>query len=102
MTYLSIVSVNPTNEDWIKPYVAEVMTTVKKYGGKYLARTGSHQKMEEGGEDVALFAIVEWPSKEAATQWFESPEYKPLLEARRGGAKCSHHLVECKDDFGEF
>ncbi len=98
MTYYSILAVTPTSEDWIPDYIAAVTTLVAQHGGKYLARTASHQRLEGEGEDAALRILIAWPSKEAALTFLKSAAYAPFLAARTAGSISHHFLVEGKDD----
>lgn len=101
MTYYSVLEVTPTNEDWIADYLAPANKLVAEHGGKYLARTSSHERLEGKGEDAALRIIIEWPSKEAATAFMNDPEYVPHLKARTAGSISHHFLIEGKDDLSE-
>ena len=98
MTYYSVLAVTPTSEDWIPDYIGAANKLVVKHGGKYLARTGSHETMEGNGQDAALRVIIEWPSKEAAVAFISDPAYVPHLKARTGGSESHHFLIEGKDD----
>ncbi len=46
MTYYSVLDVTPTNEDWIPDYIGPANKLVAEHGGKYLARTASHERLE--------------------------------------------------------
>ena len=98
MSYFSVLAVTPTNEDWIPGYIGTTNALVAKHGGKYLARTANHQRLEGEGEDAALHIILEWPSKEAAVAFMNDPDYRPLLKARTAGSVSHHFLIEGKDD----
>ena len=63
MTHYSVLAVTPTAEDWIADYIASAGALVARHGGKYLARTASHETLEGEGQDAALRIILEWPSK---------------------------------------
>lgn len=97
-TYYSVLEVTPTNQDWVADYIGPANKLVAQYGGKYLARTNSHERLEGNGEDPALRIIIEWPSKEAAIGFMNDPGYVPHLEARTAGSISHHALVEAKDD----
>ena len=45
MAYYSVLAVTPTNEDWIADYIEPANTLVAQHGGKYLARTSSHERL---------------------------------------------------------
>ncbi|MEM6254247.1 MAG: DUF1330 domain-containing protein [Cyanobacteria bacterium P01_D01_bin.156] len=98
MAYYSVLAVTPTAEDWIPGYLPIANTLVAKHGGKYLARTASHERLEGEGEEAALRIILEWPSKEAALAFMKDPDYLPHLQARTAGSNSHHFLIEGKDD----
>ena len=100
MAYYSVIDVTPTNEEWIPDYLAVSTRLVTKHGGRYLARTASHEQIEgEAGDPVGLRVILEWPSKEAAQAFMNDPEYAPSFEARTAGSVSNHYLIEGKDEF---
>ena len=98
MAYYSVVAVTPTTKDWIADYIGPANALVAQHGGKYLARTASHDRLEGEGEDAALRIIIEWPSKEAAVAFMDDAAYVPHLEARTAGSNSHHFLIEGKDD----
>ena len=98
MTYYSVLAVTPVTEDWIPDYIGPANALVAQYGGKYLARTASHERLEGEGEEAALRIVIEWPSKEAAKAFMSDPAYVPHLEARTAGSRSHHFLIEGKDD----
>ncbi len=98
MTYYSVLEVTPTRQDWIPDYIEPANRLVSKHGGKYLARTASHERLEGEGEDAALRIVIEWPSKEAASAFMNDPDYVPHLKARTAGSNSHHFLIEGKDD----
>ncbi|MDB6176329.1 DUF1330 domain-containing protein [Paracoccus sp. Z330] len=97
MTYYSVLAVTPTDEGWIPDYVPVANELVAKHGGRYLARTTSHQQIEGADSPAALRIILEWPSKEAAEAFVADPEYAPHLRARTRGSDSVHFLIEGKD-----
>ena len=98
MIYYSVLDVSPTSEKWIADYIADSGRLVAKHGGKYLARTASHEQIEGTEQSAALRIILEWPSKQAALDFMKDPEYVPHLEARTKGSIGHHYLIEAKDD----
>src|SRR5437762_6461387 len=59
---------------------------VAKFGGRYLARSQNNALLE--GESVApcCIAILQFPSTQAAKDWFASPENQEAAKIRRSGA----------------
>ena len=99
MSYYAVVFVTPKTDAWIPDYLATVTPLVKKHGGRYLARTVNHERLEGAGDNPGLIVILEWPSKAAAEAFYKDPAYQPSLQARLGGAASDFFLVEGKDDF---
>ena len=98
MAFYSVLAVTPTTDAWIPDYLPAANKLVAKHGGKYLARTASHERLEGEGENAALRIILEWPSKEAAAAFMNDPDYAPHLGARTDGSVSHHFLIEGKDD----
>lgn len=99
MSYYSVLDVTPNTDSWIPGYLPVANKLVAKYGGKYLARTASHEQVEGDGDPVGLRVIIEWPSKEAASSFMNDPEYAPHFKARTAGSTSNHYLIEGKDEF---
>ena len=98
MAYYSVLAVTPTRDDWIPAYLPAANALVAKHGGRYLARTASHERLEGEGEAAALRIVLEWPSKEAAVAFMNDPDYAEHLKARTDGSTSHHFLIEGKDD----
>lgn len=99
MTYYSVLEVTPTDDSWIPGYLEPVGKIIAGHGGKYLARTLTHERVEGEGPDVGLRVILEWPSKEAAIAFVNDPEYAPFLAARHAGSESHHVIIAGRDDF---
>ena len=98
MSYYSVLDVTPTSQEWIPDYLPTANALVTKHGGKYVARTASHELVEGESNAAALRIIIAWPSKEAAMAFMNDPEYAPHLQARTTGSISNHYLIEAKDD----
>jgi uncharacterized protein (DUF1330 family) len=55
--------------------------SIAKYGGRYLVRGGASE-LVEGGPASNMLIIVEFPTMEAAKDWYKSPEYAQALKVR--------------------
>jgi uncharacterized protein (DUF1330 family) len=74
-------------------YSAQVPATIERYGGRFLARAGRAERLE-GSVEPERFVILEFPSYEQAKAWYESEEYRPLLELRQATSTGDLILVE--------
>jgi uncharacterized protein (DUF1330 family) len=100
MKYYAVAELHVTDPSWVRDYVAAVTPIVERRGGRYLVRTNQIEKIE--GEQAApqVFLLIEWPSKDAATAFYDSDEYRPYREARRSGARNEFALVAGEDSSG--
>ena len=76
-----------TNPDGYKEYAIQVGPTIEEYGGRFLHRGGPVAPLE-GDWPQRRRVIIEFPSSEAARQWWDSPEYagpKALRQANSRG-----------------
>ena len=99
MAYYAVVFVTPKTDTWIPDYLKAVGPLVEKHGGKYLARTIRHERLEGAEPNPGLIVILEWPSRSAAEAFYRDPAYEPHLKARLAGGANDLFLVEGKDDF---
>lgn len=66
---------------------------VAVHGGRYLVR-GAPYEVLEGDWRPERLVIVEFPSREAARRFYDSPEYRAAREARAGVSAFDMLLVE--------
>ena len=97
MKYYMIGEVETTDQSWVPDYVKYVTGMVERWGGRYLARTPKVEKVEGERKPRGILVIVEWPSKEAATAFYDSEEYRPYRQNRIAGAKNEFLLVAGED-----
>jgi uncharacterized protein (DUF1330 family) len=97
MKSYTVVELDITDDSWVQEYAQNVTRMIEKHGGKYLARTPKVEKIEGDRKLPQLFVIIEWPSKEVAISFYESPEYRPYRQKRHAGAKNELCLVAGED-----
>lgn len=97
MKYYCIAEIEITDRDWIPDYVANVTKMVEAAGGRYLARTAQVEKIEGEGDTPLFMLVMEWPSREAAIDFYESAAYRPYRTARQGGSTSNFFLVAGED-----
>lgn len=98
MAFYSVLDVTPTDDAWIPDYLPTANERVAAHGGKYIARTASHEQLEGDTQPAGLRIIIEWPSKEAAQAFMADEAYVPHLAARTAGSVSHHYLIEGNDD----
>ena len=88
-----IGTITITNPDGYKAYAAEAPKTVAAAGGKYLVRGGAATLLE-GKKLGERHVVVEFPSREAAEGWYNSPAYQAAIVHRKKGADYRAFIVE--------
>ena len=63
-------------------YASQVEAVTESFGGRYLF-AGTGAEVLEGDWAQDGMAIIEFPSREAAQRWYDSPEYAPLKALRQ-------------------
>jgi len=97
MKYYAVGELDFIDQSWVAAYVKNVTRIVEQRGGRYLARTSEIDQLEGGGKPPQLFVIIEWPSKEAAQEFYESAEYRPYRDSRFAGARSRFSLIAGED-----
>jgi uncharacterized protein (DUF1330 family) len=87
-----IGEIEVTNPAVYDDYRKQVLATVTKFGGRFLARGGKAEAFE--GAAPKRIVVLEFPSYEQAQKWYRSPEYAPLITLRQKGSKGRLLLVE--------
>lgn len=78
---------------WLKEYRPEVLNLIESKGGKYLA-VGNNPQMREGQEQPAAYVLLEFPDLESAENWYDDPQYKPLMELRKNAGNTDFYIFE--------
>ncbi len=90
-----IVTAKITDRDaFISGYGAAAGALVEKMGGKYVLRGPGADLLEGDFGDGASMVISEWPDKDAAKAFWNSPEYQLVKKLRADIADCQVLLIE--------
>ena len=74
---------------------------VAQFGGRYLLMGPGAQLLEGDFGDGASMVISEWPDKESALRFWNSPEYAEAKKLREGLADCQVLLIEAPKITGD-
>lgn len=74
-------------------YRKQVLATVLKHGGRFLARGGRAEALE-GTAQPKRVVVLEFPSYERALEWYRSGEYAPLIKLRQRASRGRLLVVE--------
>jgi uncharacterized protein (DUF1330 family) len=74
-------------------YREAVTPLVDQFGGRFRVR-GGELEVQEGDWPWPRLVIIEFPSKDAARLFYESPEYQKILPLRQASADGTVAFVE--------
>lgn len=89
-----VVDVRYSDLAWTEAYRRDVPPMISGYGGRYLAKSFSPERLEGEGEGPDTLAILEFPSADVIRRFLSSPEYQPYAKARQAGAVTHMYLLE--------
>jgi uncharacterized protein (DUF1330 family) len=87
-----IAHVDVRDPERYKDYVSTAKTAFERFGAKFLARGGDYSVMEGNGR--ARNVVIEFPSKQAAIDCYNSPEYQAAKAIRQTVADADMVIVD--------
>ena len=88
-----IAQISVTDPEAYKGYVAAVGATVEKFGGTYLVRGGQSENAE-GTPPGERSVVIQFPSYQAAQDWYHSDDYRDVGAIRRSASTGVMTIVE--------
>lgn len=92
--YMIVTARIADREAFVSGYGAAAARLVERFGGRYVLRGPGAQLLEGTFGDGASMVISEWPSREAALAFWNSPEYAEAKKLREGVAEVQVLLIE--------
>jgi uncharacterized protein (DUF1330 family) len=92
--YMIVTAKIADRDTFINGYGAAAGKLVEQFGGKYVLRGPGAELLEGDFGDGASMVISEWPDKDAAKAFWNSPEYAEAKKLRAGVADCQVLLIE--------
>ena len=90
---LVVVEISIHDPDTYKEYMLLAPPTIAKHKGKYLVRGGTTEALEGDWKPQRL-VVLEFPSAQAARDWWSSPEYTKARKIRERSATARMLLVD--------
>jgi uncharacterized protein (DUF1330 family) len=91
-----IANIEVRDAEAFERYRAQVAPVITAQGGRYLIRGGKITH-KEGEMPLKRLVVLEFPSPEAAERFYNSEDYRPLLELRAASTLSQVVLVEGYD-----
>jgi uncharacterized protein (DUF1330 family) len=93
MTAYFVAQIAWNTPDARQAYITGLLGMVEKHGGRYLV-TSSESQVVEGSWLPGRLVVVEFPTMVALRAWYDSAEYRPLLEMRLKTSQSNAIIVE--------
>ena len=88
-----IVDIEVTDPETYRNYIEVAPATIEAYGGRYIVRGGSAEKLEGGWEPRRL-VVLEFESVERAKAWWASDEYAEPKRLRQSASNANMIVVD--------
>lgn len=92
--YMIVIAKIADRDAFINGYGMAAAKLVEQFGGKYVLRGPGAELLEGEFGDSASMVISEWPDREAAKDFWNSPEYAEAKKLRMGIADCQVLLID--------
>ena len=92
--YMIVIADLTDRPRFLAGYARVVPALVTKYGGRYLFMGSGGEFLEGGFAERASALVSQWPSREAALRFWDSPEYVEAKKLRDGTGRFQVLLVE--------
>ena len=93
MSAYVIVNVRVHDPETYKEYVKLSPASISAHGGRFLARGGKAEALE-GGVPANRMVVLEFPSYERASEWWNSEMYRMPKALRQSASEASLILVD--------
>jgi uncharacterized protein (DUF1330 family) len=91
MSAFVVVDLTPTDPEKIREYGAAAAATVAQFEGEFVVK-GAIEPLN-GGSHHQTKAVIRFPDREAALNWYQSDEYQALTPLQDQGMDSTFHLV---------
>jgi uncharacterized protein (DUF1330 family) len=91
MSAYIVVDVKVKDAEKLGRYSAAAPATLAKFKGEFLAK-GKIEALH-GESAFQNKAVIQFPDRESALGWYNSPEYQALIGLRNEGMESQFHLV---------
>lgn len=74
-------------------YKVQAAETISRAAGRYLVRGGDFEVLE-GDPPAGRTVVLEFPTRQAALDWYRGDEYTSIRKIREGAAQARMYVVD--------
>ena len=93
MGALMVIQAEITDPAQFAEYAKRAPALIAKFGGRYRSMRGEVEQLE-GPDDQRKIVVSEWPSMEAAREFWHSDAYAEIKKHREGAANINVYICE--------
>jgi uncharacterized protein (DUF1330 family) len=82
-----------TDPERYEVYKVQAAASIIAAGGRYVVRGGDIEVLE-GDEPAGRTVVLEFPTRQAAVDWYRSPEYTEIKKLRDGAARARLYVID--------
>lgn len=97
MTAYALCELEVGDADAMRPYLDGVGATIAAHGGRYLVAGAGPDVIEGGPGEYAIKVLLEFASKGAFKNWYESSDYQAILPHRQRNSTCNFYVMDGVD-----
>ncbi len=91
MSAYIIVGFTPKDTELLQEYSAKAASTISEFQGEFLAK--SITQPLNGKAHPEYQAIISFPARKQAEEWYSSPQYQKLINLRDQGMEANFQLI---------
>jgi uncharacterized protein (DUF1330 family) len=95
--YVIVERIAYWDNSFVDEYVQLARATYGDYGARRIVLSYKNTLLEGDTPAGDLFAILEFPSEDAAKRWHASPEYQAAIQVRNRGSKDRMVIIDAGD-----
>ena len=92
--YMVVIADVTDRNKFLAGYAAQVPELVQRFGGRYVIKGAGGEFLEKGWCDSPSVLVSEWPDREAALEFWHSPEYAEVKRLRDGTGRFQVVLID--------
>jgi uncharacterized protein (DUF1330 family) len=93
MTAYFVLQIEWTSDEALRSYIQGLSDMIEKHAGRFIVSSTTFQVVE-GKWGPGRLVMIEFPTKQALSDWYDSAEYRPVRELRLSNSRSDAVIVE--------
>jgi uncharacterized protein (DUF1330 family) len=93
MSAYFVLQIEWTDDEARRSYIEGISGMIEKHGGRFLVST-TDLRTAEGKWRPGRLVVIQFPTRESLSAWYDSKEYRPFLALRLGHSRSDAVIVE--------